>query len=237
MASGQAGRHGAMVGTAALAKVPLFGGLSAHELEQLAAATRPRRYDRGEVIFLEGDPGTGLCVIESGLVKIVLRAEDGRELVLNVYGPGEFFGEFALLDGEPRSADAVAQETCLVHWLRRDEFLTFLEAHPRVARELLAVLSRRLRHTTRVAGDAALRDAPARLARAVLELAATRGRPVDGGTRVEGKFTQSELAAMIGSTRETVNKCLRSLQRRGLLRYEQGTITLPRPEALRDQAR
>jgi CRP/FNR family cyclic AMP-dependent transcriptional regulator len=226
-----------MVSKEALAAVPLFRELAAAELELLAAATRRRRYKRGEVIFLEGDPGAGLCIIESGRVNIVLRGEDGRELVLNVYGPGEFFGEFALLDGEPRSADAVAQDACLVHWLRRQDFLAFLESHPRVAWELLAVLSRRLRHTTRVAGDATFRDAPARLARALLELAAVRGRPGERGTVLDGRLTQSELAAMIGATRETVNKSLRSFQRRGLLTHDRGTVTILLPDGLRKQAR
>src|SRR5436309_3020785 len=156
-------REQMMTGTEALAKVPLFRGLPAAELERLGALVRARRYRRGEVIFLEGDIGSSLCVIALGQVKIVLNGADGREVVLNVYGPGDFFGEFALLDGEPRSADAIAQEACLLYWLTREDFLAFLEAHSRAASTLLAVLSRRLRHTTRVVQDATFRDVPARL--------------------------------------------------------------------------
>ena len=175
-----------ITGLEALAKVPLFTGLPPNELARLGALVRPRRYRRGEVIFLEGDSGTSLCVIALGQVKIVLSGADGREVVLNVYGPGDFFGEFALLDGEPRSADAIAQEGCLLYWLTREDFLAFLEAHPRAASTLLAVLSRRLRHTTRVVQDATFRDVPARLARVVLDLATTRGRSAGDGVVVEG---------------------------------------------------
>jgi CRP-like cAMP-binding protein len=226
-----------ITGTDALAKVPLFRELPAAELERLGALVRARRYRRGEVIFLEGDIGASLCVIALGQAKIVLSDAEGREIVLNVYGPGDFFGEFALLDGEPRSADAIAQEACLLYWLTREDFLAFLEAHPRAASTLLAVLSRRLRHTTRVVQDATFRDVPARLARVVLDLATTRGRPLDNTVVVDGPYTQTDLAAMVGASRETVNKALRGFQRGGLLRHERGAITVTEPERLRERAK
>jgi len=225
-----------MNGPVALAGVPLFSGLPSAELDRLGGLMRARDYARGEVIFLEGDAGTSLCVIASGRVKIVLTSADGREVVLNVYGPGEFFGEFALLDGEPRSADAVAQEPSRVFTLQRTDFLRFLEAHPRAAATLLAVLSRRLRHTTRVVQDAAFRDVPGRLARVILDLADTHGRPAADGVRVETRLTQTELASMIGASRETVNKALRSFERVGLLRLERSGITIVEPARLRARA-
>ena len=225
-----------MTGTEALGKVPLFAGLPPTEMERLGALVRARRYRRGEVIFLEGDAGSSLCIIAVGRVRIVLSGADGREVVLNVYGPGDFFGEFALLDGEPRSADAIAQEPCLLYWLTRDDFLAFLESHPRAASTLLAVLSRRLRHTTRVVQDAAFRDVPARLARVVLDLVTTRGRPHGDRVLVDGRLTQSELASMVGASRETVNKALRGFERSGLLRHERGVITVMQPEQLRARA-
>ena len=226
-----------MSGAEALRRVPLFAGLPDAELARVGACLRQRRYARGEVIFLAGDPGTGLALIESGRVKIALVGDDGREIVLNVYGPGEFFGEFALLDGEPRSADAVAHEACRLFWLERDHFLRYLEAQPRAAASLLAVLSRRLRHTTRLVEDAAFRDVPARLARAILDLAAARGRPAADGVVIDAHLTQAELASMVGATRETVNRSLRAYQRRGLLRLDRGRITVLRAEGLRECAR
>ena len=221
---------------AVLAKVPLFAGLPDEEIERLGALLRPRRYRRGEVIFLEGDQGTSLCLIAEGRVRIQLTSADGREVVITVYGPGEIFGELALLDGEPRSADAVAQEAARVFWLRRDDFAAFLDSHPRAAMTMLASLSRRLRHTTRVVQDATFRDVPARLARVLLDLAARHGQAVGPGVRIETRLTQGELAAMVGATRETVNRGLRSFEHSNWIRWEASRILITEPDQLRKRA-
>ncbi|MCC6176771.1 MAG: Crp/Fnr family transcriptional regulator [Chloroflexi bacterium] len=220
----------------ALASVPLFAGLSASDAERLAAALRARRYTRGETILLEGDVGASLGIIADGRVKITLTDANGREVVLNVYGPGEFFGEFALLDGEPRSANAIAQDACLLYWLHRDDFLGFLDAHPRAAATLLAVLSRRLRHTTRIVQEAAFRDVSARLARTILTLAEEHGRSSSSGIVVDARLTQSELAALVGASRETVNRSLRGFEDLGLLQRRRGRIVIVDAPALRRRA-
>jgi CRP-like cAMP-binding protein len=219
-----------------LAKVPLFSGLPDEERQRLSALLRVRRYARGEVIFLEGDQGTALCLIAEGRIRIQLTGTDGREVVINVYGPGEIFGEFAVLDGEPRSADAIAQEASRVYWLQRDDFEAFLNNHPRAAMTMLASLSRRLRHTTRVVQDATFRDVPARLARVLLDLAARNGQAVEPGIRIESRLTQGELAAMVGASRETVNRALRGFEQRGLIRWEANRILIAQPEQLRARA-
>jgi CRP/FNR family cyclic AMP-dependent transcriptional regulator len=219
-----------------LAKVPLFAGLPAVERERLGDLLRPQRFARGQVIFLEGDQGTALCLIAEGRVRIQLTGADGREVVLTVYGPGEIFGEMALLDGEPRSADAIAQDDARVYWLQREEFAAFLDSHPRAAMTMLASLSRRLRHTTRVVQDAAFRDVPARLARVLLDQAERSGQPVPGGIRIEGRITQGELAAMVGASRETVNRALRGFERRGLIRWDDHHLVLAQTERLRQRS-
>jgi CRP/FNR family transcriptional regulator, cyclic AMP receptor protein len=219
-----------------LAKVPLFSGLPAEERARLARLLRPRRYTRGEVIFLEGDEGTALCLIAEGRVRIQLTGSDGREVVITVYGPGDFFGELALLDGEPRSADAIAQDASRAFWLQREDFAAFLEIHPRAAMTMLASLSRRLRHTTRVVQDATFRDVPARLARVLLDLALKNGQPVEQGIRIESKVTQGELAAMVGASRETVNRALRGFEQRGWLGWDAARIVIYRPDQLRARA-
>jgi CRP-like cAMP-binding protein len=219
-----------------LAKVPLFAGLPDEERERLGSLLRARRYTRGEVIFLEGDEGTALCLIAEGRIRIQLTGADGREVVINVYGPAEFFGELALLDGEPRSADAIAQDASRVFWLQREDFAAFLDSHPRAAMTMLASLSRRLRHTTRVVQDATFRDVPARLARVLLDLAARNGQPIPQGIRIESRLTQGELAAMVGASRETVNRALRGFEQRGLIGWEASRITINQPEQLRARA-
>ena len=219
-----------------LARMPLFSELTDEERARLAALLRARRYARGEVIFLEGDEGTALCLIAEGRIRIQLTGADGREVVINVYGPGEIFGEMALLDGEPRSADAIAQEPSRAYWLQRDDFQAFLEDHPRAAMKMLAALSRRLRHTTRVVQDATFRDVPARLARVLLDLAARDGQPAEDGIRIEARVTQTDLASMVGASRETVNRALRGFEEHGWIRWEGSRIVIVKPDDLRRRA-
>jgi CRP-like cAMP-binding protein len=221
--------------TEILAKVPLFSGLPEEERERLGRLLRPRRYARGEVIFLEGDQGTALCLVAEGRIRIQLTGADGREVVIIVYGPGDFLGELALLDGEPRSADAIAQDASRVFWLQQEDFAAFLDNHPRAAMMMLASLSRRLRHTTRVVQDATFRDVPARLARVLLDLA-RNGQPVAQGIRLETRLTQGELAAMVGASRETVNRALRGFEQRGLIGWEASRIVIIRADDLRGRA-
>jgi CRP-like cAMP-binding protein len=227
-----------MTGTTILAQVELFAGLTAEELEGLLARMRRRHYPKGTVLFLTGDPGTALYVVEAGRVKMVLTSPAGRELVVAVRGPGEFFGDMALLDGEPRSADAVVAEDCRLLILPREDFMRFVETHPRAALRLLAVLSRRLRQTLRQHQDATLLDVAARLASALLLLAEEQGAPLGDGTdaiAIPAPLTQGALAARVGVTRESVNKWLGYFQRRGWVRWEHGRLTLLRPERLRER--
>ena len=219
-----------------LAKVPLFAGLPDHERERLGTLLRPRKYTRGEVIFLEGDEGNSLFLVAEGRVRIQLTGADGREVVITVYGPGEIVGEMALLDGEPRSADAIAQDAARVFWLQRDDFEAFLDNHPRAAMTMLASLSRRLRHTTRVVQDATFRDVPSRLARVLLDIAARNGEVVPQGIRIETRVTQGELAAMVGASRETVNRALRGFEQRGLIAWEGSRLLIAQPDQLRARA-
>ena len=219
---------------AVLSQVVLFTALSAEEHRALAACLRRRQYAKGQIIFVQGDPGTSLYLIETGRVKVVLTSEEGKERVLSILGPHDFFGELALLDGEPRSADAVALEACQLWLLQRADFLRYLETQPQVATKLLAVLSRRLRQTNQVVEEAAFLDVPARLARRLLELARDQGQPEAGGTVIATRLTQTELAGMIGATRESVNKWLGYYERQGLICCQRGQLTVLRPQGLRE---
>jgi CRP/FNR family transcriptional regulator, cyclic AMP receptor protein len=214
-----------------LQRVPLFAQLTPAELAGLSRSLRRRRFKRGEVIFFRGDPGDSLYVLETGKIKIVLTSPDGKEVVLSTLGPTDFFGDLALLDGEPRSADAVATESGELLLLHRSDFLQFLEAHPPVAVRLLAILSRRLRRNAQIIQDAAFLDVSGRLARTLLELAA--GHSGQPPLVIRTRLTQTDLAGMVGATRESVNKWLREYDRQGLLHFERGTITIYRPDVLR----
>src|SRR5205807_8103880 len=122
-----------------LTRVGLFSELTRAEIDELAACLRRRRYAKGRIIFGEGDPGSHLYLIAAGQVSVGISSADGRFLELHTFGPGDVFGELALLDDEPRSADAVAQEPCDLLLLSRTDFLRFLHSHPNVAIRLLAV--------------------------------------------------------------------------------------------------
>lgn len=211
--------------TSVLAKVPFFSGVAPDHLEVLARSLQRRTVRAGKAIFRQDDPGSSLYVIESGVVKVQRTSPEGKEVILAILGPGDFFGELALLDGEPRSADAVAKEDTAVLVLERDDFIAFLDREPAVATKLLAALSRRLRRTDQLVQDAAFLDVPARLARALLQLAES--------PEAATGLTQSELAAMVGASRESVNRWLQFYRRRGLIESTSGAIRVLQPDELR----
>src|ERR1700704_5532569 len=220
-----------------LAQVGLFADLTPDELVSLAALMRPRPYAKDEVIYLKGDPGTAFYVIASGKVKIALTSPDGKELILRRYGPGGFHGELALLDAEPRSADAIATEPSVLLVLQRDAFRQFLADDPEVATKMLGTVSQYLRRNADLIQDATFLDVPARLARILLELAGEPGAtelPAAGAV-LPDKMKQGELASLVGATRESVNKWLGSFEKQGLISYDKGQITLLRPSGLKQR--
>lgn len=215
-----------------LSRHELFSELSDADLEQIATRLLVRQYAKGQIVFAQGDPGASLYLIESGRVSVTLSTPDGREVLIASLGPGDLLGELALLDGEPRSADAVVQEEAQLYALQRDDFAAFVESRPAVALKLLSALSRKLRRTTQQLEDLALLDVPARLARCLLEMAETRGEAVPRSKSRIVSVTQAELASAIGATRESANKWLGYFERQGLLALERGRVTVVDPDAL-----
>lgn len=218
-----------------LAQTFLFEELTSEELDALAAASRLRSFARGETIFEKGDPGAACYVIETGQVKITVTSPNGKQITLALLGPGDLIGELALLDGAPRSADAVVMQASRLFELQRDPFLDFLHTHNEAAIKLLAALARRLRHTDEVLEDSAFLQVPARLAKVLLQLSEQQGEPVADGIAIHSHLTQAELAALAGTTRETVNRWLGFFQQRGFVQFDGGRIIVCRPEELRRQ--
>jgi CRP/FNR family cyclic AMP-dependent transcriptional regulator len=216
-----------------LRRVPFLAPLADDDLGWLAARLRPRQYRAGTTIFHRDDPGTTLHVIERGTVKLMLPSPEGREITVVLLGAGDFFGELALLDSGPRSASAVALEATETLTLERDQFVALLEAHPQVALRLLGVLGERLRRADDLIGDLLFLDLPGRLAKLLLALADERGSATPCGIRIDLRLSQSELAAMVGATRESVNRCLNAYAERGILDFDRETITLRDPAVLR----
>jgi CRP/FNR family cyclic AMP-dependent transcriptional regulator len=184
----------------------LFHALPPSERERLLGRMPRRRYADGQMIFGRGDPGSSLMLVVEGRVRIGITARDGREVMLDVVEPGELFGELALLDGRPRSADATALGDCVVLSLERRDVLGILRSSPEAAIRLYEIVCGRVRAANDRLESVALLTVEARLARLLLELA-HRDSNV-GGSRVDRSLTQSDLARLIGSSRQTVNQQL-----------------------------
>lgn len=220
-----------------LSKTPLFAVLQEEDLEELAGATRTRTYERGDIICHKDDPGYTLYVIISGAVKISISSSEGDEIILAILTPGQFFGEMALFDEQPRSADAEAIQATEVLTVQREDLLRLLEKRPRMAiTQLLKLLAQRLRATDELLQDAAFLDIPSRLAKRLLDLASTHGEKTPNGIRINLRLTQQDLASMIGARRENVNRALAYYQSRGWLSKEGGHFTILNEPQLRQRA-
>lgn len=200
-----------------LRQVPLFHSLRPADIERLSLAIRSQSLKKGDVLFQKGSEGTVLYIIRTGRVKISLPSRSGDEVILAIFSETDFFGEMALLDGIPRSADAVALEPCELLVLSRADFLTFLMENKNAIQAVLASLSMRLRKTDDHLEDTCFLNISARFAKKLIELGETY-KPEDATTLlIDLDLTQSDLASMIGATRESVNKELRLLREKGLI--------------------
>jgi CRP/FNR family transcriptional regulator, cyclic AMP receptor protein len=223
--------------TTFLHDVPLMAGLDEGELAALAAAFVPQRFAAGATIFFEGEAGRDLYLIVAGQVRVYVLGEDGQEQSVGLLGPREVFGELAVIDERPRSASVVAVTPTLALTLSRERVHELVERAPRFTLNLLRLLSERVRGTTDQLGSLVFLNLPTRLARTLLELAAEHGLAGDEGVRVRTTLTQSELASLVGASRERTNKALRALQRAGLIVMREGQIVIPNLVALAEWGR
>jgi CRP/FNR family cyclic AMP-dependent transcriptional regulator len=208
-----------------LRNVPLFAGLADQELLAVARSLGKRSFGKGVFIFHKDSPGQVLYIIESGRVRIFALSDLGQEISLNIYGPGDVFGELGALDGLPRSASVLAMEMTITLTLQRDDFLRCLEAYPQVARNFCKVLAARLRYTTAYVEGLAFLDVNGRVAAKLLELA----------DYTELRLTQAELASWVAASRESVNKALCAFRERGLIEINGQKLTILDPRGLRRQ--
>jgi CRP/FNR family cyclic AMP-dependent transcriptional regulator len=211
----------------ALSTIPFFAGLDRAALERVAAGMRTRRFRRGEVIFHIGDPGDALFVIVDGEVKISLPSETGDEAILATLRVGHVFGELALLDGAPRSASATAISATETVVLPRDRFRELIATEAGVRDALLASIAGELRRLTTHVEELHFLDITGRLAARLVRLAQEGGtRGGDGAIRLRSNLTQGDLAAMVGCTRQSVNKLLGQFTDDGLIRLDREGIVV-----------
>ena len=210
-----------------LESVSLFRGLSDEAMRYLAIESRSCRFQAGEMIVYQGDPGSACHVIVQGRVRVFVVGEDGRELAVRILGPGEMVGEMALFEQLPRSAFVEAMEETETLELDQDTLLYCLRKWPVLALSMLRYMSARLRYATDAAEGLASLTVTERLIRRLQRLAEWSGVPMPGGVRIVPAMTQSQLAALVGTSRESVNRALVRLRREGKVRMEDGYIVLP----------
>ncbi|MDI4233653.1 Crp/Fnr family transcriptional regulator [Bradyrhizobium sp. Arg237L] len=197
---------------------PMFADLGADELQRLAGLCHTQHLQAGEVLFQKGDAGDALFGVRRGQIRIETGASDGNRLTLNFMGPGDLFGEVAVLDGQDRTADATAGEESELFVLRRKDFLSFLEREPKVAVKLIELLCQRIRWMSERMEESVQQPLPVRLAKRLCALAS------DSGSEVH--ISQEQLGIVVGAARESVNRQLQLWRKDGILDLQRGRILL-----------
>jgi CRP-like cAMP-binding protein len=209
-----------------LKRVPLLQSLGDADLADLSVSIRVQRLREKQVLFRKGDEGTALYIIKKGKIKIVLPSKVGEEVILTIFSEGDFLGEMSLLDEKPRSADGVAMEESEVYVLNRTDFLSFLQKNENAIRCILSSLSGRLRKTDDLLEDTSFLGVSARLSKKLVELGREFGTHDKNVIRIGLRLTQQDLADLVGTTRESINKELKVLRGKGLVSTEGGYIHL-----------
>jgi CRP-like cAMP-binding protein len=220
-----------------LKKIPFFSPLQDEELHYILPHLREKKFKKNQVIFHEGEPGHHLYMIRSGQVKVYKLSEEGKEKILRVFGPGDFFAELPLLDGGkyPASAETLSPATLLL--LSRENFLNVLSKYPQLTGKIYEIVGDRLRHFTTAVTDLTLKDASRRLAGFLLEKAREHDRHSLSKGRFPLELTHQEIASLIGTARETVSRSLKQLQTEGIIEIKDRYVTVLDQERLTEAAR
>jgi CRP-like cAMP-binding protein len=212
----------------------LFSELADSELEEVRALARLQRHPARAVIVAQGDESSDLFLVVDGRLRVSSSNVNGDEVVLSIMGPGDVFGEMALLDGEPRSATVTTLEACQVLVIEARAFHALLRRMPALSASLMKVMARRIRDLTDRTQDVALLDVESHLAKIVLALARRFGdRSRTGETAITLRLSQQELASMVGATRELVNRRLRAWAQRGIIEQVAGAMVIKQEDALK----
>ena len=191
-----------------LRRVPLFSSLNEMQLDQLAAGSVRKSYPRGRTIVAEGEPSQSLYILLSGRAKVQRSDSEGKEVILAVIGPREFFGEMSLIDDSPRSASVITIESSDFMAINKDSFKAMLAQSPDIAMQIMRGLVRRLREADKKIETLALLDVYGRVARVLLDFSEN----VNGERVVKSKLPRQEIAKMIGASREMVSRVMKGLE-------------------------
>ena len=214
-----------------LRKASLFAPLSEDDMARVAAVTVERRYERGDIIILEGDRGGALYFVRSGLVKVFKSSPGGKEQVLRLIEAGRTFNDVPALDAGPNPASAAALEPSIVYVTGGAELRRLIAERPGVALATVQALAGALRHLVALVEDLSFRHVTARVAKILIEQDASAGASGASGKAVH-RLTQQEMAAMAGTAREMVGRALKELEATGAIRIQRGRITVVNRERL-----
>ena len=221
--------------SATLLHTALFKQVSPEQAGELIEYLNQGVYNRGDVIFRQGSTDHRMYLLESGRVKLIRESADRRVQLLSIHAPGEMLGEIPVFDpkGGPRTASALAMhDGTQVVWLEREVLFHWLDEHPKVAVDMLQVMAGRMRDNNERISDLVFMDVPARLAKTLINLASRFGEPIEAGVKVPHDLTQEELAQLVGSSRETVNKALMDFANRGWIARDGRSIVIYQPGML-----
>lgn len=214
-----------MTATAVLRRNVLFRGIEEAALQRIGALAIRKNYEKGTVIFSQGDEGDALYGVASGQIRIGATGSNGQEVFLSIMEPGDTFGEIAVMDGLPRTAGATALERSTLYLIKRSDFLGLIQSEPVFAVHVLKLLCMRLRWTSELVEESIFLDGPARLAKKLLILANRHGHLTDR-SQPELRISQEELAHFLGITRQIVNHHLGEWQKREWVRLGRAKITI-----------
>jgi CRP-like cAMP-binding protein len=210
--------------------IPFFEELPDEQIDDLSMIVTDQEFHRGQIIFSEGDEGTGFYVVVSGRVKIFKLSSEGKEQILHIFGPGDPFGEVAMFSGQHFPANAEAMEASRLFFFPRDSFADLIKRNPSLALNMLAILSRRLRRFANLIDDLSLKEVPGRLAAHLLYLTGQK----EGAEELELTITKSQLASLLGTIPETLSRILGKMTAQGLIETDGRRIKILDREALEE---
>ena len=210
-----------------LDRINIFSDLSEKECESLKHICKPRNYLKNSMIILEEEYGDLVFLVKVGTIKITRVNDEGKEVILALLGPGEMFGELAVLDGEARSANALAQENCELFAINKEDFLDILKNHSTVSYNVMSELAKRLRKSDQQIEALSLSDAEHRIGVSLLNLAEDMGVIRKGKVTIQNLPFQQDIANMAGTSRETVSRVLKILENKNMIFKEGHTLIIP----------
>ncbi|WNR45004.1 Crp/Fnr family transcriptional regulator [Paenibacillus roseipurpureus] len=220
-----------------LQHIPLFQELAEDDLNEIAPLFTEKKVKKNTILFVEGDIGEELFLIQSGVVKIY-RLDESKEVTLALFRDGDFFGEMSLLSsGMTRSATAETMASCILYVLNRTAFTAFMEKSPRLCLKLLETTMQRLRHANDQIYDLTFLGVRARIMKTILRLSEQHGVATPQGLIIDVKLTHQQLANLVGTVRESVTKVLQELLDDELISIDKKVITLKNIEAIQAELR